>query len=78
MIALENLLLDYLHKSGKMPDRYYYQQNGKTAAENYLEQILKSREFQAYIENELQSDIEKQLPEVLENALDEILKNFDR
>lgn len=24
-----------LHKLGKLPDRYYYQLNGKTAQENY-------------------------------------------
>lgn len=74
---LEKMIIEYLHKAGKMPDRYYYQQNGKSGFENYIEQILKRPEYQAYLENELQAEVEKQLPKALENALDEVLKGFD-
>lgn len=27
--------IEMLHKNGKMPDKVYYQLNGKTAQENY-------------------------------------------
>lgn len=33
--------IEQLHNSGRMPDRYYYQQNGKTAVENINEQRQK-------------------------------------
>ena len=36
--------LDYLHDTGKMPDWIYYQQNGKSASENYREQKLKIKQ----------------------------------
>lgn len=35
--------IEYLHDSGKMPDRVYYQQNGATAQENYNRQIQSFR-----------------------------------
>ena len=28
--------IEYLHNTGKMPDWIYYQQNGKSASENYV------------------------------------------
>ena len=28
--------IEYLHDTGKMPDWIYYQQNGKSATENYI------------------------------------------
>jgi hypothetical protein len=30
-------LLEYYHRTGKCPDRYYYQLNGKDAGTNYAE-----------------------------------------
>ena len=36
-------LVEFLHNSGKMPDRYYYQLNGKSAEENYIEQKRKNQ-----------------------------------
>lgn len=30
-------MIEQLHSTGKMPDWAYYQQNGKSAAENYAE-----------------------------------------
>ena len=30
-------MLDYYHSIGKIPDRYYYQLNNKSADENYRE-----------------------------------------
>lgn len=66
-------MIDYSHRAGKMPKWAYYQQNGRTAEENYIEQ---KKAFQFDFETELQSQLEKALPEALENALDEILNGF--
>ena len=30
-------IIEFLHDSGKMPDEYYYQVNGKSFQENYIE-----------------------------------------
>lgn len=40
-MALSKEQIEYLHDTGKMPDWIYYQQNGKSASENYREQKLK-------------------------------------
>ena len=40
---LDPQLVEFLHNSGKMPDRYYYQLNGKSAEENYIEQKRKNQ-----------------------------------
>ena len=40
---MDKQMLEYYHDSGLMPDRYYYQQNGKSAQDNYRDQ--KSRRF---------------------------------
>lgn len=36
-MAFSKEMLEYLHDSGQMPDWAYYQQNGKSASENYRE-----------------------------------------
>lgn len=33
--------IEWLHDNGKMPDRYYYQMNGKDPIENFMEQRRK-------------------------------------
>lgn len=38
-------LLEYYHKTGKCPDRYYNQLNGKTAQENYNAMLERRREY---------------------------------
>lgn len=32
---MDNSMIEYYHDNGYMPDRYYYQLNGKSAQENY-------------------------------------------
>ena len=32
------------YQNGTLPDRYWYQLNGKSATENYIEQRLESRD----------------------------------
>lgn len=53
-----------------MPDWAYYQQNGKTATENYREQ--KAR-FAERIENDIEKQIDEKLPPFLEATLSKLL-----
>ena len=77
--------IEYYHDIGLIPDWAYYQQNGKTAEENYrIQRNKRSQEFRnriieerfnktASVEEEVQKQIEAVLPGLLEKALDEIL-----
>ena len=77
--------IEYYHDIGLMPDWAYYQQNGKTAEENYrIWRNKRSQEFRnriieerynksVSIEDEVKNQIEAILPELLDKALDEIL-----
>ena len=38
-------LLEYYHRTGKCPDRYYNQLNGKTADENYQAILARRQEY---------------------------------
>ena len=82
-------LIEYLHNSGKMPDNYYYQVNGKSAEENYIEitrkrrdkikQQLKERQDKlaaAAAQKQLEASIEKQAHKAIEKALDDVFKDF--
>ena len=81
--------IEYLHDTGKMPDWIYYQQNGKTAQENYAIQQRKyqqetmkrleerrHKEQLAKEEKELEAEIEKKAEKAIEKALEELLKDF--
>ena len=67
---MERDMIEQLWKAGKMPDWAYYQQNGKTAEENYREQ--KAR-FAEHIENDIEKQIDKKLPVLLDTALSKML-----
>lgn len=41
---MDRQLIEYLHNEGLMPDLFYYQQNGKSAQENFVEQRINLRE----------------------------------
>ena len=60
--------IETLHKSGKLPDKYYNQLNGKTATENYIR--LKANR------NELSADLKSNLYEIIQKSLDDILNNL--
>ena len=81
--------IEYLHDTGKMPDWIYYQQNGKTAQENYAIQKRKQHmEFRRRMEEErrrkereeaekaLEAEIEKKAEAAIEKALNDLLKDF--
>jgi len=76
--------IEYLHDNGLMPDWAYYQQNGKTAQENYVSQKRKINEemlskLRAKKEEaELEKEIEEQVGKAVEKALDELLSDFEK
>lgn len=63
-----------------MPDWAYYQQNGKTAEENYRDMINKNRRKlnRKYSDNILEDFIMGMLEQTTRKALDEIFDGFDR
>lgn len=62
--------IETLRKRGKIPDRYYYQLNGKTVQENYND----IKQQQGYIyQKELSKKIEQQVKECIEKSIDEVL-----
>lgn len=88
-MALTHDQIEWLHDNGKMPDWAYFQQNGKTAQQNFAEATRRAREriLRNYNEQQeqarrkeeekkLEADIEKQVEKALEKALDELLKGF--
>ena len=44
-MAFSQEMIEKLHREGKMPDWAYYQQNGKSAQENWEEQHRKIMEW---------------------------------
>ena len=64
--------IERLHKSGKMPSWAYFQQNGRTAQQNYIEQRDKMREnTRLYFDK-------TELKETLEKAIEEILEGLEQ
>ena len=82
-MALSKEKIEYLHDTGKMPDWIYYQQNGKSASENYREQKLKikqrfkdavkedqiRREAEARATERFQEDLENEVQTALEKIV---------
>ena len=52
-------IVEYLHQTGKMPDNYYYQVNGKSFQENYKEITLKRQKRNKELINEKQEEIRR-------------------
>lgn len=77
-MAFSQEMIEKLHREGKMPDWAYYQQNGKSAQENWEEQHRKIMEWlhEQEAQKQLEKDIEKQVYDAVEKALDELLKDF--
>ncbi len=72
-MSLSKEQIEYLHKRGKIPDKYYYQMNGDSAQANYEAQKEKylSR-FQAPL---IEVD-EKELKDLLEKTIQDLLDNL--
>ena len=69
---------DYYHDRGLMPDWAWFQQNGRTAQENYEYHKNKlNREIdQQRQEEEQKKQIEKQIQEGLDKAIDKAMKDI--
>ena len=58
-------ILEFLYNSGKMPFKYYAQQNGKSPQENYrlqkdiIHDKLKKQEAEKQIKEQITEEIEK-------------------
>ena len=87
VITMDKELIEYYHNNGEMPDWIYYQVNGKSATENYIdmvnkrdkelrEELLRQREKEE-MRRELEKEFEAKLEDTLEKALDELLKKFN-
>lgn len=80
---MDKEMIEYYHNNGLMPDWWYYQVNGKSATENYLdmvnkrdmklrEELLRQRE-----KEELEKEIEDKLEDTIEKVLNDPLKDFN-
>ena len=78
--------IEYYHDRGLMPDWAYYQQNGKSAQENYLAQTrnikdaamerIREQQQQEALEKYVTKMVEDKLEDTLEKVLDDLLKGF--
>lgn len=67
--------IEYYHNSGLMPDWVYYQVNGKTAQENYIDILMKRDKEQRDLlyGREVEESISKSLEETIDNCIDEFV-----
>ena len=72
--------IEYYHNSGLMPDWIYYQVNGKTAEENYIDILMKRNiEYRDLIvDRELENYISKRLEETIDNCIDDIISKIGK
>ena len=74
--------IEYYYNTGKMPDFVYYQINGKSQQQNYLEQRKKIldridiRKSNKVLENQLEDCISINLEELLSNIIQNININL--
>ncbi len=62
--------IEYLHDSGKMPDWYYYQVNGRTFQANYKEiRNKRQKEQNGIITEKIETAIEEELEKTIGNYL---------
>ena len=72
--------IEYYHNSGLMPDWIYYQVNGKTAEENYIDILMKRNiEYRDLIvDRELENSISKRLEGTIDNCIDDIISKIGK
>ena len=82
-MALTPEQIEWLHDNGKMPDWAYFQQNGKTAQQNYTEATRRAKEkiLKRYEEQQAEArrkaeekELEKKLEAELEKKLEKTLE----
>lgn len=70
---MDHQMIEYYHRNGMMPDWAYYQQNGKSAMENYRDQtrvIIDRYEEQKKLE-EAKKQLEEEMFVAMMSALEE-------
>lgn len=65
-------IIEYLHDIGKMSDNTYYQLNGKSFNENYIDIMRKRQKAKMSKQKEL-AEIEKKAEEAIEKAVNDAL-----
>ena len=65
-------ILEFLYQSGKMPFKYYAQQNGKTAQENY--RLQKDIIHDKLKKQEAEKEVKEYIRDQLENIFLSLLK----
>lgn len=79
---MDKQMIEYYQDNGLMPDWWYYQVNGKSAEENYIDIVNKrDRKYRDEVslkreQEELEKQAEEELEKTLEKALDDILKDL--
>ena len=75
---MSNNNTELYYKLGLMPDWIYYQLNGKTAQENFMDITNKrSLEYMKTHLKDIELNIERELEKTIDNTLDDILKKFN-
>ena len=62
-------MIEYLHDIGKMPDNYYYQVNGKSLQQNYID--IKRKKSN---KRNSQKQIEQKIEKLVSNSVDDLLR----
>lgn len=67
--------IEMYHDMGLMPDYAYYQQNGKSATENWNKQnaIFKKRYKEDILKEQYQDELENNIKKTLEDVLEGLL-----
>lgn len=76
-MSVDKNMVEFYHNNKKMPDWIYYQLNGKSAEDNYIEQSKKYKEQILKQENAFEREIENMLGVTLEKALEDILSKLN-
>lgn len=88
-MSLTSEQIEWLHDNGKMPDWAYFQQNGKSAQQNYVEATNRAREriMKLYEEQQeesrrkaeekkMEEELSKKIEEKLEKTLEKTLADL--
>lgn len=83
---MDKQMIEFYRERGLMPDRIYYQLNGKSLQENYNEQhkriieqyaaAKREKEEQAALEKNISEQVESKLEKCLDKVLRDLLKDF--
>ena len=68
-------MIEYLHNIGKMSDNMYYQLNGKSFNENYIDIMRKRHKADMSKQKEL-AEIEKKAEEAIEKAVNDAFEKL--